>query len=153
MKLLVTILTLVGICAAAVEAGIKPEGGREKRAGADPVAEVSGIENGGVYNELPPVLVEFSGLRRGADIRVEVYRGSRTTTKRGQVLADSEAIFWLGDEAILNVSGLEKACRMAGTWTLVVMKKDGLGLAPISTTTFELAKGSSQSIEGLISTK
>ncbi|NIP97120.1 MAG: hypothetical protein GWO24_28285, partial [Akkermansiaceae bacterium] len=81
------------------------------------------------------------------------YRGSRTTTKRGQVLADSEAIFWLGDEAILNVSGLEKACRMAGTWTLVVMKKDGLGLAPISTTTFELAKGSSQSIEGLISTK
>ncbi len=42
---------------------------------------------------------------------------------------------------------------MAGTWTLVVMKKDGLGLAPISTTTFELAKGSSQSIEGLISTK
>ena len=112
---------------------------------------VSGIEKGKIYSEIPPVLVQLTGLKEGVDLWVEVYSGKIKWTKPGVALANHRELLWLDDVAVLNVPNLEKACNRNGTWTLVVMTKDRDETAVIAKTTFKVNRASQTVPRGFVS--
>ncbi|GEM_PF-882671 len=103
-------------------------------------AHISGLADGGVYTDLPPVLVEFQHLSRTAEVWVEVREGAARSAERGTILDRSKMLRMSEGRAVLSVADLHKACDSDGTWSLMVLARNSLGVAPLAETTFELRR-------------
>ena len=109
---------------------------------AAPAARISGIEENGAYAQIPPVLVELNKLSPRATVWVEVQAGDAGAN---EATVKIESRFFRRSEklSVLDVSGIHRACRTEGTWTMKVCMSSGLGTSTLATTTFEVSPGPS----------
>ena len=100
-------------------------------------ALISGLEADCAHSELPPVLVELSGLPPKAAVWVQVRRIDPQTSALPTTV---ESRFYLrkGTEGVLSVPGLHRACRGEGTWTVEVLLSEGRGTTVLASKTFRL---------------
>ena len=125
------------------EAGmLARDGGRTAmaRISERPTAHLSGLEEGGIYTDLPPVLVELKEVTPSMHVRVEVSRGPLRDGERGKVLQGPELARLPGDRAVMTVTGLQAACDRDGTWSVTVILRSPRGERRLATTTFELRR-------------
>jgi hypothetical protein len=122
--------------------------GREERVGGFPRAEqvasvkatLSGIAEGEVYHDLPPVLVEFEGLPPRAAVWVEACHGRAESGERG-VTVDARLVPNEGRLRVLSVHGLNESCAKEGSWTLLVKMSDANGIRLLARRTFARRAG------------
>lgn len=98
-------------------------------------AVIAGLENRAAYELLPPVLVELSNLPSRAAVWVEVKKGAGNELSRGLTVR-SDFYLRKNGVGVLNVLGLQKACRTEGTWTVSVLMSDAHGTTTLTSTTF-----------------
>ena len=104
------------LCLAALDASAKPAP-NQKSAKPAITAQLSGLDAKRPYDELPPVLLEVTGLARSATLWFEV---SSEANPSKVVRLDPERILRRKSGVIVNVTGLERICVEPGTWTVTV---------------------------------